>query len=130
MEKLYQFRDYRELHLISMRYDACKKNWHYNVPDDRKSYTEGKRKCNRMTAEEHIYGRQQQIHKETKRRMKEVKNAPYYYSGNLGLIGWLHQFVAGLSGDFNDDRGFIVQVYFLYSAYATWKKEKDGKGGR
>ena len=49
----------------------------------------------------------------------------------LGLIWLIAAIVCGVSGNFPMMGLYLVLAgVFLYSAYATWKKEKDGKGGR
>ena len=42
-----------------------------------------------------------------------------FIRGIIGLIWLVAAIVCG-----------VLAGVFLYSAYATWKKEKDGKGGR
>ena len=50
-----------------------------------------------------------------------------YIRGIIGLLWLVAAIVCGVSGNFPMMGLYLV---FLYSAYATWKKEKDGKGGR
>ena len=54
-----------------------------------------------------------------------------YIRGLAGLIWLAAAIVSGISGNF-EITGFYIILggAFLYSAYATWKKEKDSKGGR
>lgn len=54
-----------------------------------------------------------------------------YIRGLIGLIWLAAAIVCGISGRFQMMGLYIVlTIVFLYSAYAAWKKEKDGKGGR
>ena len=53
-----------------------------------------------------------------------------YIRGFIGLIWLAAAIVCGVSGNFPMMGLYLVLAgVFLYSAYATWKKEKDGKGG-
>ena len=63
---------------------------------------------------------------------REVKSMRHIYiRGIIGLIWLVAAIVCGISGDFPMMGLYIVLAgAFLYSAYAAWKKEKDGKGGR
>lgn len=51
-----------------------------------------------------------------------------YIRGILGLIWLAAATISAVSGNF-EMSGFSVMLggIFLYSAYSTWKKEKDGK---
>ena len=64
--------------------------------------------------------------------MKEVKRMRHIYiRGIIGLIWLITAIVCGASGNFPMMGLYIILAgVFLYSAYAAWKKEKDGKGGR
>lgn len=54
-----------------------------------------------------------------------------YIRGLAGLIWLAAAIVSGISGNFEMTVLYIILGgTFLYSAYATWKKEKDSKGGR
>lgn len=54
-----------------------------------------------------------------------------YIRGIIGLIWLAAAIVCRVSGNFPMMGLYLVLAgVFLYSAYATWKKEKDGKGGR
>ena len=54
-----------------------------------------------------------------------------YIRGIIGLIWLVAAIVCGVSGSFPMMGLYLVLAgVFLYSVYATWKKEKDGKGGR
>lgn len=54
-----------------------------------------------------------------------------YIRGLVGLIWLVAAIVSGISGNFEMTVLYIILGgVFLYSAYATWKKEKDNKGGR
>lgn len=64
--------------------------------------------------------------------IKEEKNMRHIcIRGIIGLVWLIAAIVCGGSGRFSM-MGFaiILAGAFLYSAYAAWKKEKDGKGGR
>ena len=51
--------------------------------------------------------------------------------GIIGLIGLAAAIVCGVSGNFPMMGLYLLLAgVFLYFAYAAWKKEKDGKGGR
>lgn len=51
--------------------------------------------------------------------------------GIMGLIWLVAAVVSGMSGSFEMAVLYVVLGgVFLYSAYATWKKEKDDKGGK
>ena len=53
-----------------------------------------------------------------------------YIRGIIGLIWLVAAIVCGVSGNFPMMGLYLVLAgVFLYSAYAAWKKEKDGKGG-
>lgn len=54
-----------------------------------------------------------------------------YMRGVMGLIWLIAAVVCGGSRRFQMMGFYMVLAgVFLYSAYAAWKKEKDGKGGR
>ena len=54
-----------------------------------------------------------------------------YIRGVAGLIWLTAAIVCAASGNFQmTGLGVFLAGAFLYSAYAAWKKEKDGKGGR
>ena len=54
-----------------------------------------------------------------------------YIRGSLGLIWLAAAIISGISGNTPMMGLYLVLAgAFLYSAYAAWKKEKDGKGGR
>lgn len=54
-----------------------------------------------------------------------------YICGLVGLIWLVAAIVSGISGNFEMTVLYVILGgVFLYSAYATWKKEKDNKGGR
>ncbi len=54
-----------------------------------------------------------------------------YIRGSLGLIWLAAAIISGISGNAPMMGLYLVLAgAFLYSAYAAWKKEKDGKGGR
>lgn len=54
-----------------------------------------------------------------------------YIRGLVGLIWLVVAIVSGISGNFEMTVLYVILGgVFLYSAYATWKKEKDNKGGR
>ena len=54
-----------------------------------------------------------------------------YIRGLAGLIWLAAAIVSGISGNFEMTVLYIILGgAFLYSAYATWKKENDSKGGR
>lgn len=54
-----------------------------------------------------------------------------YIRGLVGLIWLVAAIVSGISGNFEMTVLYVILVgVFLYSAYATWKKEKDNKVGR
>lgn len=54
-----------------------------------------------------------------------------YTRGLVGLIWLVAAIVSGISGNFEMTVLYVILGgVFLYSAYATWKKEKDNKGGR
>ena len=54
-----------------------------------------------------------------------------YIRGIMGLIWLAAAVISGGSGNFPMAALYVVLTgVFLYSAYATWKKEKDNKGGR
>ena len=54
-----------------------------------------------------------------------------YIRGLAGLIWLAAAIVSGISGNFEMTVLYIILGgALLYSAYATWKKEKDSKGGR
>lgn len=63
---------------------------------------------------------------------KEVKRVRHIYiRGIIGLIWLIAAIVCGVSGSFQTMGLYIVLAgVFLYFAYAAWKKEKGGKGGR
>lgn len=51
--------------------------------------------------------------------------------GIMGLIWLVAAVVSGMSGSFEMAVLYVaLSGVFLYSAYATWKKEKDDKGGK
>lgn len=51
--------------------------------------------------------------------------------GVIGLVWLAAAILRGVSGSFQMAGVYIILAgVFLYSAYAAWKKEKDGKGGR
>ena len=56
----------------------------------------------------------------------------YFWNGGIiGLIWLVAAIVCGVSGNFPMMGLYLILAgVFLYSVYATWKKEKDGKGGR
>ena len=54
-----------------------------------------------------------------------------YVRGIIGLIWLIAAIVCGGSESFSMMGLYIILAgVFLYSAYAAWKKEKDGRGGR
>lgn len=54
-----------------------------------------------------------------------------YIRGLVGLIWLVAAIVSGISGNFEMTVLYVILGgVFSYSAYATWKKEKDNKGGR
>ena len=53
-----------------------------------------------------------------------------YVRGIIGLIWLIAAIVCGVSESFSMGLYIILAGVFLYSAYAAWKKEKDGRGGR
>ena len=54
-----------------------------------------------------------------------------YIRGIIGLIWLVAAIVCGVSGSFPMmGLNLVLAGVFLYSAYVTWKKEKDSKGGR
>ena len=54
-----------------------------------------------------------------------------YIRGIIGLIWLVAAIACGVSGNFPMMGLYLVLAgVFLYSAYATRKKEKDSKGGR
>lgn len=54
-----------------------------------------------------------------------------YIRGLIGLIWLAASIVSGISGNFEMTVLYVILGgAFLYSAYATRKKEKDDKGGR
>lgn len=54
-----------------------------------------------------------------------------YIRGLVGLIWLAAAIVGSISGNFEMTVLYVILGgAFLYSAYATWKKEKDHKGGR
>ena len=54
-----------------------------------------------------------------------------YIRGILAVIWLVAAVVNGVSGNMEMTALYvIIGGVFLYSAYATWKKEKDNKGGK
>ncbi len=54
-----------------------------------------------------------------------------YIRGIMSLIWLAAAIVSGLSGNFEMAVLYVILGgVFLYTAYTTWKKEKDGKGDR
>ena len=54
-----------------------------------------------------------------------------YIRGLIGIIWLAAAIVSGISSNFEMTVLYIILGgAFLYSAYATWKKDKDNKGGR
>ncbi len=54
-----------------------------------------------------------------------------YIRGIIGLIWLIAAIVCGVSESFSMMGLYIILAgVFLYCAYAAWKKEKDGRGGR
>lgn len=54
-----------------------------------------------------------------------------YIRGFIGLIWLAAAIVSSISANFEMTVFYVILGgAFLYSAYATWKKEKDNKGGR
>ena len=54
-----------------------------------------------------------------------------YIRGIIGLIWLAAAIVSGVSGKFEMSALYaILGGVFLYSAYITWKKDKDNKGDR
>ncbi len=54
-----------------------------------------------------------------------------YIRGLLSLIWLAAAIVSGISGNFEIAVLYVILAgAFLYSAYATWKKEKDNGGGQ
>lgn len=54
-----------------------------------------------------------------------------YIRGIIGLIWLAAAIISGVSGNFEMAVLYVILGgAFLYSSYATWKKEKDHKGGR
>ncbi len=64
--------------------------------------------------------------------MKEVEIMRHIYiRGIIGLIWLVAAIVCGVSGNFPMMGLYLVLAgVFLCSAYAAWKKEKNGIGGR
>ena len=55
----------------------------------------------------------------------------FYIRGIIGLVWLAAAIVCGISGVFPMTGLYMVLAgAFLYSAYATWKKEKDGQGDK
>lgn len=53
-----------------------------------------------------------------------------YIRGILALIFLAAAIVSGVSGNLEMTALYVIMGgLFLYSAYSTWKKEKNGKGG-
>ena len=68
---------------------------------------------------------------EKTKRLGGKKMRHIYIRGIIGLIWLVAAIVCGVSGSFPMMGLYLVLAgVFLYSAYAAWKKEKDGKGGR
>lgn len=54
-----------------------------------------------------------------------------YIRGIIGLIWLAAAIVSGVSGNFEMSALYVILGgIFLYSAYTTWKKDKDNKGER
>ena len=54
-----------------------------------------------------------------------------YIRGILALIFLASAIVSGVSGSLEMTALYVIMgALFLYSAYSTWKKEKNGKGDR
>ncbi len=54
-----------------------------------------------------------------------------YIRGAIGLIWLVGAIVCGMSGNFPMMGLYLgLAGAFLYSAYAAWKKENNGKGGK
>lgn len=54
-----------------------------------------------------------------------------YIRGTIGLIWLAAAIVSGVSGNFEMSMLYVILgCVFLYSAYTTWKKDKDNKGDR
>lgn len=54
-----------------------------------------------------------------------------YVRGMIGLIWLAAAIVSGVSGNFEISLLYVILGgVFWYSAYATWKKDKDNKGDR
>lgn len=54
-----------------------------------------------------------------------------YIRGFMGFLWLAEAVVSGLSANFEWTVFYVLLGgVFLYSAYTTWKKEKDNKGGR
>lgn len=54
-----------------------------------------------------------------------------YIRGIVGLIWLAAAIVSGVSGHFEMSAFYIILGgVFWYSAYTTWKKDKDNRGGR
>ena len=79
-----------------------------------------------------MYGDSGRIHRENKEDDEGGKNnASYLHSWNHWTDLLVAAIVCGVSGNFPMMGLYLVLAgVFLYSVYATWKKEKDGKGGR
>ncbi len=62
---------------------------------------------------------------------EECKMRHVYIRGIMSLIWLAAAIVSGLSGNFEMAVLYVILGgVFLYTAYTTWKKEKDGKGDR
>lgn len=54
-----------------------------------------------------------------------------YIRGIMALIWFMAAIVSGMSGNLGMTAFYVILgCVFLYSAYSTWKKEKDKKEGR
>lgn len=54
-----------------------------------------------------------------------------YIRGIIGLVWLAAAIVSGVSGNFEMIALYVILGgVFLYSAYATWKKDKGNKGDR
>lgn len=78
-----------------------------------------------------MHGDSDRIHREKRDNEGGKSMRHIYIRGIIGLIWLVSAIVCGISGNFPMMGIYIVLAgVFLYSAYAAWKKEKDGKGGR
>lgn len=67
-----------------------------------------------------------------KKPYKEERNMRHVYIRGIMSLIWLSAaLVSGGTGNFEMAALYVILGgVFLYTAYATWKKEKDNKGGQ